>query len=60
MDGNHITVIYKWTAKPEKLGELTAIYENVTDAMGKNEPGDRRALIARIAVLDTRRPSTRL
>ena len=39
MDSNHITVIYKWTAQPDKLGELTSIYEAVTDAMEKNEPG---------------------
>ncbi len=39
MDGNHITVIYKWTAQPGKLEELTAIYRDVTDAMEQNEPG---------------------
>ena len=39
MDADHITVIYKWTAKPEKLDELTSIYEEVTRAMEENEPG---------------------
>ena len=39
MDSNHITVIYKWTAQPEKLGELTSIYAEVCDAMERNEPG---------------------
>jgi len=32
MDSNHITVIYKWTAQPGKLDELTSIYAEVTDA----------------------------
>ncbi len=39
MDSNHITVIYKWTAQPDKLEELTSIYAEVTDAMKQNEPG---------------------
>jgi len=39
MDSNHVTVVYKWTAKPGKLDELTAIYRQVTDAMERNEPG---------------------
>ncbi len=39
MDSNHITVIYKWTAQPEKLDELTSIYSDVTAAMEQNEPG---------------------
>lgn len=39
MNSNHITVIYKWTAQPDKLVELTSIYADVTDAMEKNEPG---------------------
>ena len=39
MDSNHVTVVYKWTAKEGKLGELTAIYNGVTDAMEQNEPG---------------------
>ena len=33
MDSKHITVVYKWTAKPGKLEELTAIYADVTKAM---------------------------
>ena len=37
--GNPITVIYKWTAQPGKLDDLTSIYENVTESMEKNEPG---------------------
>ena len=39
MESDAITVIYKWTAKPEKLGELTDIYRNVTKSMNENEPG---------------------
>ena len=39
MDSNHVTVVYKWTAQPGKLGELTEIYKAVTDAMEQNEPG---------------------
>jgi len=39
MDSNHITVVYKWTAQPEKLDELTSIYAEVSDAMEQNEPG---------------------
>ena len=39
MDSNHITVVYKWTAQPEKLDELTSIYAEVTEAMMQNEPG---------------------
>ena len=39
MDSNHVTVVYKWTAKPGKLDELTTIYKGVTDAMEQNEPG---------------------
>mgnify|MGYP001826202901 FL=1 len=38
MDSNHVTVVYKWTAQPGKLDELTAIYQSVTDAMEQNEP----------------------
>ena len=34
-----ITVVYKWTAKPGKLKDLTQIYKGVTDAMHANEPG---------------------
>ena len=39
MDQNHITVVYKWTAQPGKLDELTAIYAEVTAQMEQNEPG---------------------
>jgi len=39
MDSNHVTVMYKWTAQPGKLDELTAIYKDVTNAMEQNEPG---------------------
>ena len=39
MDNNHITVVYKWTAQPGKLDELTSIYTEVTKAMEANEPG---------------------
>ena len=39
MDSNHVTVVYKWTAQPGKLGELALIYAQVTDQMERNEPG---------------------
>ena len=39
MEGNQITVVYKWTAHPEKLGAPTDIYKGVTRAMEENEPG---------------------
>jgi quinol monooxygenase YgiN len=39
METNSITVVYKWTAMPGKLNELTGIYKGVTDAMKANEPG---------------------
>ena len=39
MDTNHVTVVYRWTAQPGKLDELTTIYKAVTDAMEQNEPG---------------------
>lgn len=39
MNPNAITVVYKWTAKPEQLGTLTEIYKSVTKAMEENEPG---------------------
>ena len=39
MNSNHITVVYKWTAQPDKLDELTSIYAGVTEAMLQNEPG---------------------
>ncbi len=38
MTSTHITVVYKWTAKPGKLDELKSIYEQVTEAMKQNEP----------------------
>ncbi len=39
MDSNHVTVVYKWIAHPEKLDELASIYKDVTKAMEQNEPG---------------------
>ena len=39
MNAEHVTVVYKWTAKPGKLDELVSIYKAVTDAMEQNEPG---------------------
>lgn len=39
MNSNHITVVYKWTAQPGKLDELTSIYRGVTEAMQQDEPG---------------------
>ncbi len=36
---DHVTVVYKWTAHPGQLDQLTAIYRDVTDAMQRNEPG---------------------
>ena len=38
MENNHITVVYKWTARQGKLDELKSIYEEVTAAMKQNEP----------------------
>ena len=38
MQNEHITVVYKWTAKPGKLHDLASIYSEVTDAMQHNEP----------------------
>lgn len=38
MNDRHVTVVYKWTAQPGKLEELTSIYEDVTEAMERNEP----------------------
>ena len=38
MANAHITVVYKWTAKPGKLEELRSIYEQVLEAMKQNEP----------------------
>jgi len=39
MDSKHVTVVYKWTAQPGKLEQLTSIYQDVTNAMEQNEPG---------------------
>ena len=39
MSAQEITVVYRWTAKPGKLHELKAIYEQVRDEMETNEPG---------------------
>ena len=39
MDSQHVTVMYKWTAQPDKLDELASIYREVTQAMEANEPG---------------------
>ena len=38
MTSAHITVVYKWTAKPGMLDELKSIYQQVTEAMQQNEP----------------------
>ncbi|MDW3179862.1 MAG: hypothetical protein R8J94_20900 [Acidimicrobiia bacterium] len=38
MNDSHVTVVYKWTAQPGKLEELTSIYKDVTAAMEQNEP----------------------
>jgi quinol monooxygenase YgiN len=39
MNSQEITVVYRWTAHPGKLGELKAIYEQVRAEMEANEPG---------------------
>ena len=38
MSSQEITVVYKWTAKPGRLDELKAIYEEVLKEMKANEP----------------------
>jgi quinol monooxygenase YgiN len=38
MKANQITVFYKWTAKPGKLDDLKAMYNDVFIAMRDNEP----------------------
>ena len=43
MTNDHITVVYKWTAKPGKLEELKSIYEQVLEAMKQNEPDAQAA-----------------
>ena len=42
MSSQEITVVYRWTAKPGKLDELKAIYEQVLEEMRANEPGTLR------------------
>ena len=42
MSAQEITVFYRWTAKPGKLDELKAIYQDVRDEMEANEPGTVR------------------
>lgn len=42
MSTSEITVVYRWTAKPGKLDELKAIYEQVLEEMESNEPGTLR------------------
>ena len=42
MSSSEITVVYRWTAKPGKLDELKAIYEQVLAEMESNEPGTLR------------------
>ena len=39
MSAQEITVFYRWTAKPGKLDELKAIYQQVREQMESNEPG---------------------
>ena len=39
MNNHGITVFYKWTAKPGKLDELKAIYEEVLKQVKDDEPG---------------------
>ena len=39
MSAQPISVVYKWTAQPDKLTELTGIYAQVTKAMEQNEAG---------------------
>ena len=38
MKSQEITVFYKWTAKPGKLDELKAMYQQVYQTMLDNEP----------------------
>lgn len=38
MSKEQVTVVYKWIAKPGKLDELQAIYQEVLEAMRANEP----------------------
>ena len=39
MNEQHVTVVYKWTAKPAQLDALEAAYAGVTETMRANEPG---------------------
>ena len=39
MNSQHVTVVYKWTAKPGMLDKLSSIYTEVAAAMEQNEPG---------------------
>jgi quinol monooxygenase YgiN len=39
MKDQHITVVYKWTAKPGNLDKLAEVYSRVTEQMKQNEPG---------------------
>lgn len=39
MKDQHVTVVYKWTAKPGKSEELKSIYREVSNQMKENEPG---------------------
>ena len=39
MNGQEITVLYRWTAKPGRFEELRAIYDDVLKEMKANEPG---------------------
>ena len=43
MNNQHVSVIYKWTAKPGKLEELTSIYGELAKAMEQNESGAQAA-----------------
>ena len=43
MTDTHITVVYKWTAKPGKLDELRSIYEQVLEAMKQKESDTQAA-----------------
>ena len=38
-NSQEISVTYMWTAKPGKMGDLKAIYENVARETEVNEPG---------------------
>ncbi len=42
MNDREITVVYQWTAKPGKLEELKAIYEEVREEMESSEPDTLR------------------